>query len=63
MYHKIRGDSKLLLGFPWTINGNPTNDLGSPCILTPNGSKIVADLYDTLHVPNINRNILMKFGM
>jgi hypothetical protein len=28
----------------------------------PNGSKIVAGLYDTLQVPNIKWNILTKFG-
>jgi hypothetical protein len=27
----IQGDSKLLSGFPWPINGNPDNNLELPC--------------------------------
>jgi hypothetical protein len=30
----IQGDSKLLSGFPWPINGNPDNNLESLCTLT-----------------------------
>jgi hypothetical protein len=29
----IRGDSKLLSGFLWLINGNPDNNLESLCII------------------------------
>jgi hypothetical protein len=30
---EVQGDSKLLPGFPWPINGNPDSNLESLCIL------------------------------
>jgi hypothetical protein len=34
LFAYIQDDSKLLSGFPWSLNGNPDNNLESSCITT-----------------------------
>jgi hypothetical protein len=44
---EVHGDSKLLSGDPWRINGNLDNNLESPCIISEFGCRNCGQLRET----------------